>query len=382
MFNNSEEVLELHLGRGGRVRRHPVLRPARRHAAPHRPRAPSFDQSFIDERHRVRRLVGPRLPGDQRVGHGAASRTRPPRGSTRSASTRRSTATSSCTTRSPASPTAATRATSPARPRSTWPPPASPTPASSAPRPSSTSSTRCASATTRTRRFHHIDSVEGWWNTGREEAGGNLGYKVQLQGRLLPGAAGRPLRRPARRHGRQPDRRRLRASSAGTTRWAPPARPRSTTSSTRCCTRPTTCMLFKYIVKNTAWHAGKTVTFMPKPLFGDNGSGMHAHQSLWKDGQPLFHDEAGYGGPVRHGPLLHRRPAAPRAEPAGVHQPDGELLPPPGARLRGAGQPGLLGPQPLGLHPHPALRATTPRPSASSSAAPTRRATRTWRSRR
>jgi glutamine synthetase len=55
-------------------------------------------------------------------------------------------------------------------------------------------------------------------------------------------------------------------------------------------------LLFKYIVKNTAWAAGKTVTFMPKPLFGDNGSGMHVHQSIWNNGEPLFYDEAGYGG--------------------------------------------------------------------------------------
>jgi glutamine synthetase len=53
---------------------------------------------------------------------------------------------------------------------------------------------------------------------------------------------------------------------------------------------------FKYIVKNTALQWGKTATFMPKPLMGDNGSGMHTHQSLWNDGKPLFYDEAGYGG--------------------------------------------------------------------------------------
>jgi glutamine synthetase len=54
-------------------------------------------------------------------------------------------------------------------------------------------------------------------------------------------------------------------------------------------------MLYKYITKNVAWQAGKTVTFMPKPLFEDNGSGMHTHQSLWKDGRPLFHQEGTYG---------------------------------------------------------------------------------------
>src|SRR5947209_7099019 len=74
-------------------------------------------------------------------------------------------------------------------------------------------------------------------------------------------------------------------------------------------------MLYKYVVKNTARKYGKSVTFMPKPVFGDNGSGMHVHQSLWKGGKPLFFDEGGYaqlskmarnyiGGILTHAPAL------------------------------------------------------------------------------
>ena len=54
--------------------------------------------------------------------------------------------------------------------------------------------------------------------------------------------------------------------------------------------------IYKYVVHQVANAYGKTATFMPKPIFGDNGSGMHVHQSLWKDGDPLFYDETGYGG--------------------------------------------------------------------------------------
>src|SRR5207249_10959693 len=55
-------------------------------------------------------------------------------------------------------------------------------------------------------------------------------------------------------------------------------------------------MVYKYVIKNIAAQHGYVATFMPKPLFQDNGSGMHVHQSLWKDGQNLFADSKGYAG--------------------------------------------------------------------------------------
>ena len=74
-------------------------------------------------------------------------------------------------------------------------------------------------------------------------------------------------------------------------------------------------LMYKHIVKNVCYQNGYTATFMPKPLFGDNGSGMHTHQSLWKDGVPLFYDKDGYallsdtarwyiGGLLKHAPAI------------------------------------------------------------------------------
>jgi glutamine synthetase len=73
-------------------------------------------------------------------------------------------------------------------------------------------------------------------------------------------------------------------------------------------------MIFKYVVKNVCHQMGYTATFMPKPLFGDNGSGMHVHQSLWNGDTNLFFDPAGYGGlseTARHyiGGLIAHAPA-------------------------------------------------------------------------
>lgn len=73
-------------------------------------------------------------------------------------------------------------------------------------------------------------------------------------------------------------------------------------------------MIYKYVIKNVAKKYGRTVTFMPKPVFADNGSGMHVHQSIWKDGIPMFAGDkyAGFsdmglwyiGGILKHAPAL------------------------------------------------------------------------------
>ena len=161
---------------------------------------------------------------------------------------------------------------------------------------------------------YQIDSEAGAWNTARVEDGGNRGYKVRYKGGYFPV--------PPVDHFAD-----LRAEMSTELEAAGITVERQhhevgTAGQAEINFRFNTLlkvadqvMLFKYIVKNVAWRAGKTATFMPKPIFGDNGSGMHTHQSLWKDGAPLFYDEMGYtglsdtaryyiGGLLRHAPSL------------------------------------------------------------------------------
>ncbi|WP_454300590.1 type I glutamate--ammonia ligase [Salana multivorans] len=143
--------------------------------------------------------------------------------------------------------------------------------------------------------YYHVDSIEAAWNTGREEEGGNLGYKTRFKGGYFPLS-------PSDKFADLRDDMVLTLQSIGLeverahhevgTAGQQEINYRFNTLRSAA----DDLMKFKYIIKNVAYNAGKTVTFMPKPLFGDNGSGMHCHSSLWKDGVPLFHDESGYGG--------------------------------------------------------------------------------------
>jgi glutamine synthetase len=162
--------------------------------------------------------------------------------------------------------------------------------------------------------YYYIDSIEGAWNTGRVEEGGNRGYKTRYKGGYFPVP-------PVDHYADLRDQMTLALNRAGI-EVERAHHEVGTAGQAEINYRFDTLlhagdklMLFKYIIKNVAWAAGKTATFMPKPLFGDNGSGMHCHQSLWKDGSPLFYDELGYaglsdtaryyiGGLLRHAPSL------------------------------------------------------------------------------
>ena len=141
-----------------------------------------------------------------------------------------------------------------------------------------------------------------------------------------------------------------------TTRWAARASPRSRSSCCRCQAAADATMLIKYLTRMVAREAGKTVTYMPKPLYNEAGSGMHFHQLLVRDGKSLFYDEGPVRQPEQAGPPVHRRAAAPRPRPAGADQPLDQLLQAAGARLRGAGEPVLRAGQPQRRGPHPQVR--------------------------
>ena len=143
--------------------------------------------------------------------------------------------------------------------------------------------------------YYYIDSIEGAWNTGRVEEGGNRGYKTRYKGGYFPVA-------PLDHYSDLRDKMSLALESVGIEverahhEVGTAGQAEINFKFDSLLTAADHMMLFKYVIKNVAWHNGKTVTFMPKPLFGDNGSGMHCHQSLWKDGSPLFYDELGYAG--------------------------------------------------------------------------------------
>jgi len=134
--------------------------------------------------------------------------------------------------------------------------------------------------------FYSIDSEEAVWNTGRDEAP-NLGNKIRHKEGYFP-VAPQDQQQDIRTEmclvmeelGIQIERQHHEVATAG-----------QAEIDYRFDTMVKTAdkmMIYKYVVKNVAKKYGKTATFMPKPLFGDNGSGMHTHQSLWKKGKPLF----------------------------------------------------------------------------------------------
>ncbi|OJX65016.1 MAG: type I glutamate--ammonia ligase [Micrococcales bacterium 73-13] len=145
------------------------------------------------------------------------------------------------------------------------------------------------------RSFYEVDSSEAAWNTGRVEEGGNLANKTPYKGGYFPVT---PVDQLADFRddvclklaavGLEVERSHHEVGTAG-----------QNEINYRFDTMVASAddiLKFKYVVKNTALEWGKTATFMPKPLMGDNGSGMHVHQSLWNGGSPLFYDETGYGG--------------------------------------------------------------------------------------
>jgi glutamine synthetase len=141
--------------------------------------------------------------------------------------------------------------------------------------------------------YYSIDSTEGQWNTGRDEKP-NLGYKPRYKEGYFPVPptdSQQDIRTEMvltmEQVGYQVEKQHHEVATAGQAeidlRFLPLVK------------MGDALMWYKYICKNVARRHGKTVTFMPKPVFLDNGSGMHTHQSIWKDEKPLFAGN-GYGG--------------------------------------------------------------------------------------
>ena len=141
--------------------------------------------------------------------------------------------------------------------------------------------------------YYHVNSVEGVWNSGREE-GPNLGYKPRHKEGYFPVSpldsfqdVRTEMVQTMEKVGIRVEKHHHEVATAGQAeidlRFLPLVQ------------MADALQWYKYIVKNVAKRHGKTATFMPKPVFGDNGSGMHTHQSIWRDGNPLFAGD-GYGG--------------------------------------------------------------------------------------
>ncbi|MEZ4394030.1 MAG: type I glutamate--ammonia ligase [Polyangiales bacterium] len=142
-------------------------------------------------------------------------------------------------------------------------------------------------------QFFEVDSAEGIWNSGSDE-GPNLGYKIRHKEGYFPVAP----------HDTLMDLRTEMVMALEAANIEVETSHHEVASAGQCeidmkfdslVRMADKTMWFKYIVKNVARENNKTATFMPKPVFGDNGSGMHCHQSLWKDGVPLFAGD-GYAG--------------------------------------------------------------------------------------
>ncbi|MEE9435511.1 MAG: type I glutamate--ammonia ligase [Candidatus Adiutricales bacterium] len=141
-------------------------------------------------------------------------------------------------------------------------------------------------ATNQHSSFYFVDSVEGSWNTGREE-NPNLGYKPRYKEGYFPVPPTDSLNDLRTEMtltlieaGIEIEAQHHEVATAGQGEIDMKFNP--------LVKMGDHLMLFKYIVKNVAKRHGKTATFMPKPIFSDNGTGMHVHQSLWKKGEPLF----------------------------------------------------------------------------------------------